>query len=74
MYKAYTQHEKKYGDKGGIEDVIVSKRKFQYEEVRWFCETVSLDLAAVFFEVKLGYFDLRKGVDTDICAWLVRAF
>ena len=34
LYKAYTQHEKKYGDKGGIEDVIVSKRKFQYEEVR----------------------------------------
>lgn len=32
LYKAYTQHEKKYGDKGGIEDVIVSKRKFQYEE------------------------------------------
>ena len=34
LYKAYTQHEKKYGDKGGIEDVIVSKRKFQYEEVK----------------------------------------
>lgn len=32
LYKAYTQHEKKYGDRGGIEDVIVSKRKFQYEE------------------------------------------
>ena len=36
LYKAYTQHEKKYGDRGGIEDVIVSKRKFQYEEV---CQT-----------------------------------
>ncbi|XP_031567761.1 crooked neck-like protein 1 [Actinia tenebrosa] len=32
LYKNYTQHEKKYGDKGGIENVIVSKRKFQYEE------------------------------------------
>ncbi|KXJ29758.1 crooked neck-like protein 1 [Exaiptasia diaphana] len=32
LYKSYTQHEKKYGDKGGIENVIVSKRKFQYEE------------------------------------------
>ena len=40
LYKAYTQHEKKYGDKGGIEDVIVSKRKFQYEEVRVACEGV----------------------------------
>lgn len=33
LYKAYTIHEKKYGDRTGIEDVIVSKRKFQYEEV-----------------------------------------
>ncbi|KAG8224262.1 hypothetical protein J437_LFUL001642 [Ladona fulva] len=32
LYKAYTVHEKKYGDRTGIEDVIVSKRKFQYEE------------------------------------------
>ncbi|XP_005191049.2 protein crooked neck [Musca domestica] len=31
LYKAYTIHEKKYGDRAGIEDVIVSKRKFQYE-------------------------------------------
>ncbi len=36
IYKAYTVHEKKYGDRAGIEDVIVSKRKFQYEEVRRF--------------------------------------
>ena len=33
IYKSYTIHEKKYGDRAGIEDVIVSKRKFQYEEV-----------------------------------------
>ncbi|CAG0917317.1 unnamed protein product [Notodromas monacha] len=32
VYKSYTIHEKKYGDRSGIEDVIVSKRKFQYEE------------------------------------------
>lgn len=32
LYKAYTIHEKKYGDRTGIEDVIVSKRKYQYEE------------------------------------------
>ncbi|XP_075225351.1 pre-mRNA splicing factor crn [Lycorma delicatula] len=32
LYKAYTIHEKKYGDRTDIEDVIVSKRKFQYEE------------------------------------------
>ncbi|CAB4020502.1 Crooked neck 1, partial [Paramuricea clavata] len=32
LYTFYTQHEKRFGDKGGIEDVIVSKRKFQYEE------------------------------------------
>ena len=28
----HTQHEKKYGDRAGIEDVVLSKRKFQYEE------------------------------------------
>ncbi|KAF0291869.1 Crooked neck-like protein 1 [Amphibalanus amphitrite] len=31
LYKQYTIHEKKYGDRKGIEDVIVSKRKHQYE-------------------------------------------
>lgn len=32
LYKNYTIHEKKYGDRAGIEDVIVSKRKYQYEQ------------------------------------------
>ncbi len=32
LFRAYTQFEKKYGDRAGIEDVIISKRKFQYEE------------------------------------------
>lgn len=32
IYKSYTLHEKKYGDRLAIEDVILSKRKFQYEE------------------------------------------
>lgn len=32
LYKAYSIHEKKFGDKAGIEDVITSKRKFQYEQ------------------------------------------
>lgn len=32
IYKAYTIHEKKYGDRSGIEDVIVSKRKHKYEQ------------------------------------------
>nr|CAI5859720.1 unnamed protein product [Callosobruchus analis] len=32
LYKAYTIHEKKYGDRTGIEEVIVSKRKFQYQQ------------------------------------------
>lgn len=32
LHKAYTIHEKKYGDRVGIENVILSKRKFQYEE------------------------------------------
>ena len=36
IYKAYTKHEKKYGDRSAIEDVIVSKRKFKYEEVCFF--------------------------------------
>lgn len=32
LYKAYTIHEKKYGDRTGIETVITSKRRLQYEE------------------------------------------
>lgn len=32
LYKAYTIHEKKYGDRSGIEDVIVNKRKYMYEQ------------------------------------------
>ena len=32
LFKSYTQFEKKYGDRAGIEDVIISKRKFQYEQ------------------------------------------
>ncbi|CAH1790968.1 unnamed protein product [Owenia fusiformis] len=32
IYHHYTIHEKKFGEKAGIEDVIMSKRRFQYEE------------------------------------------
>ena len=32
LFKYYTRHEKKYGDRAGIEYVVLSKRKFQYEE------------------------------------------
>jgi len=32
LYNAYTIHEKKFGERAGIENVIMSKRKFQYEE------------------------------------------
>lgn len=32
VFKAYTIFEKKFGNRAGIENVIVSKRKFQYEE------------------------------------------
>ncbi|GFR13846.1 crooked neck-like protein 1 [Trichonephila clavata] len=32
LFKNYTIHEKKYGDRAGIENVIVNRRKYQYEE------------------------------------------
>ncbi|XP_060773996.1 crooked neck-like protein 1 isoform X2 [Neoarius graeffei] len=32
LFKNYTVFEKKFGDRRGIEEVIVSKRRFQYEE------------------------------------------
>jgi len=35
IYKAYTIHEKKYGDRTDIENVTVSKRKRQYEQVKY---------------------------------------
>lgn len=31
VFKAFTVHEKKYGERAGIENVIVSKRRAQYE-------------------------------------------
>jgi crooked neck len=33
LYALYTQFEKQYGNREGIEDVVVAKRRFQYEEV-----------------------------------------
>ena len=32
LYKAYTIHEKKFGERAGIETVILQKRRLQYEE------------------------------------------
>jgi len=32
LYRKFVQFEKQYGDREGIEDVIVGKRRFQYEE------------------------------------------
>ncbi|CAH9122332.1 unnamed protein product [Cuscuta epithymum] len=32
LYKKYVAFEKQYGDKDGIEDAIVGKRRFQYED------------------------------------------
>ncbi|GME25448.1 cell cycle control protein [Neofusicoccum parvum] len=32
LHKAYTQFEKQFGDREGVEDVILSKRRVQYEE------------------------------------------
>jgi crooked neck len=34
LYKAYSQFEKQHGDTEGIEDVILNKRRWKYEEVR----------------------------------------
>ena len=32
LFRQYSLYEKKYGDRAGIEDVVISKRKFKYEE------------------------------------------
>lgn len=32
LHKAYTTFEKQYGDREGVEDVVLSKRRVQYEE------------------------------------------
>lgn len=32
LHKAYTQFEKQFGDREGVEDVVLSKRRVQYEE------------------------------------------
>jgi len=36
LYKEYTQFEKQFGQKDGIEDVILQKRRIKYEEVFFF--------------------------------------
>lgn len=45
LFKFYTMFEKKFGDRRGIEDVIVNKRRFQYEEevkvLIWFAPIIS---------------------------------
>jgi hypothetical protein len=35
LYNQYVQFEKQFGDKDDIEDVVVGKRRLQYEAVRW---------------------------------------
>ncbi|KAJ8684907.1 hypothetical protein QAD02_020700, partial [Eretmocerus hayati] len=36
IFKAYAIHEKKFGDRINIEDAVVNKRKYQYEqEIRY---------------------------------------
>lgn len=36
LYKNFTQFEKRHGDRAGIENVVTSKRRRQYEEVKYF--------------------------------------
>jgi crooked neck len=33
LYNAYTQFEKQFGGKEGLEDVVISKRRVHYEDV-----------------------------------------
>jgi crooked neck len=35
LYQTYTSFEKQFGDRAALEDVILSKRRFQYEEVSY---------------------------------------
>ncbi|KAK9146388.1 hypothetical protein Sjap_006291 [Stephania japonica] len=49
MYKKYFAFEKQYGDREGIEDAIVGKRRFQYEEeLRLVCILLDLKLFLIF--------------------------
>jgi crooked neck len=36
LYNVYTQFEKQFGSKDGVEEVIVSKRRLKYEQVLFF--------------------------------------
>lgn len=36
LYNVYTQFEKQFGGKEGIEDVVISKRRIKYEDVNFF--------------------------------------
>lgn len=55
IFKFYTIHEKKYGERAGIENVIVSKRRHQYEKVR------------LLVYLKQSYIVFRKSWFHEIC-------
>lgn len=37
LFNVYTQFEKQYGGQDGIENVVISKRRIKYEDVKFFC-------------------------------------
>ncbi|PSN43330.1 Protein crooked neck, partial [Blattella germanica] len=67
LYKAYTIHEKKYGDRTGIEDVIVSKRKFQYEEEKPFWRRY------IYLWINYALFEELEAEDVDRTRQVYRA-
>eukprot|EP00736_Rhodelphis_marinus_P006637 Rmarinus@m.29779 len=52
LFNAYTQFEKQYGSTEGIEEVILSKRRFQYEE--------ELKASALNYDVWFDYIRLEE--------------
>lgn len=60
LYKAYTIYEKKFGDKTSIEQVISSKRKFQYEQVIQVISCIKIGRKVLFTSLFSFYFRILK--------------
>ncbi len=60
LYKAYTAFEKQFGDRTGVEDVILSKKRLQYED--------ELKANPFNYDVWFDYIRLEESTATDSAA------
>jgi crooked neck len=65
LYREYIHHEKQYGDQRGIEDVIITKRRQQYQD------TVKAD--PVNYDAWFDYIKMETAEGDQVCAVFIPA-